>query len=325
MHVGDGGTVIECGPDKEVLQPAEEHEMWQDSVVLCWWDLENHVGGYHRIGHHPFHRDGPQAHLTNNFFASDAVFKRCGFIPLRRADQGAAHYGCGDDTCHFEYTDHAIWKFDQPAVSGELHITNSHVPVDIYPKRGQLRERISPGHLEVGGRVTGELDLAGRHYSVDGLAFRDHGWGIRYWDEFVAHRWIAGTFGEDLTILAVSVLGTDDTIAEFGCVIRGDELTYATAIEVVTFLESDGLTHQGGRLRLQLPDEEAMEITIEPLQKGVVSWMADTMAVTDTMCRMRCKDRVGICDFEISNNATRGRFRPHVGINAFTEDGLHSL
>jgi hypothetical protein len=325
VQITGGGTVRELGRTEEVLQPAEEHEMWQDSVVLCWWDLERGVGGYHRIGHHRYHADGPQVHLTNNFFGPDCVYKRCEFIPLRPEDQGESTYGCGDGTCSFEFTDHAIWRFDQPEVSGELHVYDSHPPVDIYPKTGQLAERITAGHLEVGATVTGSLTLNGSHYEVDGLAFRDHGWGKRYWEDFVAHRWIAGTFGPDLTVLAVSVLGTDDEIAEFGCVIRDDTLTYADEVEIVPYFEPDALTHNGGRARLQMPGGEVMEIDIVPLQKGVVSWMPGQMSVTDTMSKMTSGDRVGVCNFEISNNASRGRFRARFATMGFTEDGLHLL
>jgi hypothetical protein len=323
MEITGGGSVIELGPEMEVLQPAEEHPMWQDSVVLCWWDLDNHVGGYHRIGHHAYHPEGPLVHLTSNFFGADCVLRRCGFIPLRPEDQGASTYGCGDGTCGFEFTDHAIWTFDQPEVSGELHVHDFHPPVDIYPKTGQLAERITAGHLEVGGGVTGSLTLNGTTYEIDGLGFRDHGWGKRYWEDFVAHRWLAGTFGPEMTVLAVAVLGTDDTIAEFGCVIREGTLTYADTVDMVTYLEHDALTHRGGRTRMELPGGETLVIDIEPLQRGAVSQMPGSLAVTDTMSRITCDGRVGICNYEISNNASRGRHFPRFAINGVSEDGLH--
>jgi hypothetical protein len=242
-------------------------------------------------------------------------------------------FGCGDDGCRFDFTDHAVWTFHDDEVQGELHITDFHPPVDIYPKKGQLAERITAGHLEVGGSVTGQLRLHGTDYQIQGLAFRDHGWGKRFWEDFVAHRWVAGVFGPDLTVLAVSVLGTDDNIAEFGCVIRDDEITYADTVDIITNLETDGLTHRGGRVRMQLPARdsdgtETLEIAIDPLQKGAVSWMVDLMAVTDTMCTLTIDGgpedgRVGICNFEVSNNAARGRFRPRFAVNGLTEDGLH--
>jgi hypothetical protein len=258
-------------------------------------------------------------------FGPDCVYKRCGFILFRPEDQGESTYGCSDGTCSFEFTDHAIWRFDQAEVSEELRVHDSHTAVDIDPKTGQLAERITAGRLEVGTTVTGAVPLNGNHYEVDGLAFRDHGWGKRYWEDFVAHRWVAGTFGPDLTVLAVSVLGTDNELAEFDCIIRDDVLTYADEVEIVPYLEPDALTDNGGRARLEMPDGEITAIDIETLQKGAVSWMPGEMSVTDTMSRMTYGDRVGICNFEISNNASSGRARARFATMGFTEDGLHLL
>ena len=325
MEIVGGGSVIELGLKDELHHEATGDEHWQDSVVVCWWDLKNKVGGYHRIGHHPDHRKGPLVHLTNNFFAPDCVYKRCEFIPLRKEDVTPTTFGCGDGTCHFEFTDHAIWTFNQPEVSGQLHVRDFHPPVDIYPKKGQLAEQIAAGHLEVGSSVSGDITINGKSYKVDGLAFRDHGWGKRLWDVFVAHRWVAGTFGPDLTILALSVLGTDDQIVSFGCVVRDNKLTYSYKVDIVTYMEHDSLTHRGGHLKMELTTGEVIDIDLVPLQKGVVSWMADAMSTTDTMCKMIYGDRVGICDFEISTNPGRGGHRARVATNGFTEDGLHKL
>jgi hypothetical protein len=315
----------ELGPEHEVRHEPEIHEQWQESVVLCWWDSNNRIGGYHRIGHQPYRSSGPLAHLSNNVFTPEWVYKRCEILPLRSEDQFRTGFGCGDGTCKFDFTDHAIWTFQQKEIRGELHVEDFHVPVDIYPKRGQLAEQITAGHLEVGGRITGLLDIDGRPMEVDGLCFRDHGWGKRHWDAFVAHRWIAGTFGPDLTLLALSVVGTDDHEISFGCVIRDTELVRADTVDILTYMEQDGLTHRGGRVHMKLNNGEVLDIDCVPLQKGVVSWFADCMSTVDTMCRMTYKDRVGICDFEISTNPGRGRHRALAGKNAFTVDGVHRL
>ena len=83
-------------------------------------------------------------------------------------------------------------------------------------------------------------------------------------------------------------------------------------------MEHDALTHNGGHVTMQLADGETVELECEILQKGVVSWMADVVTTTDTLCRIRWGDRVGICNFEMSNNPGRGRFNPR-----FATHGLH--
>jgi hypothetical protein len=283
------------------------------------------VGGYHRIGHQVGHPDGPRIELSNNFFSSDRVLKQSESLVLREEDRRPLGFGSGDGTVAFEFDDHAVWTFRQEEVSGELHVRDTHAPVDMYPKRGQVAERFAPDHLEAAGAVTGELTFDGRTYQVNGLAVRDHGWGVRYWEEFLAHRWVAANFGPEATVYAVSVLGTSGRIVDFGCVIRGDKLTYASEIDIITYLERDGLTHRGGHVRMVLADGEIVEMEAEVLQKGAVSWMAQRMAVNDTVCRVTWGDRVGICDFEISNNATAGGTEPICAINGFVRDGLHHV
>jgi hypothetical protein len=169
------------------------------------------------------------------------------------------------------------------------------------------------------------LVLGGKQYDIDGLAFRDHGWGRRVWTVISNHRWVAATFGVDLTVLAINIHTTDDIMMAFGCVIRNNTLIYTSKVDILTYMEADGITHRGCHVRLELVTGEVMDFDVSPLQKGVVSWMADQMSVTDTMCKITCGDRIGICDFEISTNPTRGTHRPNVAVNAFIDDGLHRL
>ncbi len=325
MEIVGGGSVVVLKREDEWHHEQDGHEAWQESVVLCWWDLKNKIGGYHRIGHQPKRKDGGKIHLINSFFASDCVYKRCEIVPLRPQDHFPTGYGCGDGSLKFEFTDHAIWTFNQKEAKGELHIRDFHTPVDIYPKKGQLAEQITAGHMEVGGSISGSININGKQYEVNGMAFRDHGWGKRLWDVFVAHRWVAGTFGPDMTVLGLSVLGTDNSSADFGCVIRGNQLVYTRKIDITTYMEHDGLTHRGGRMHMELTTGEILDFEMEVLQKGVVTWVAETVPTTDIMCKITCNGKVGICDFEISNNATRGRHFPTFAINAFAKDGLHLL
>ena len=195
-------------------------------------------------------------------------------------------FGSGDGTVAYEFGDHATWTFQQEELSGELHISDFHPAVDIYPKGGQLAERVTAGHLEAAGAVTGRLTFAGSPYDIDGLAIRDRGWGVRIWEEILAHRWVAASFGAEATVYAVSLLGTSGQIAHFGCVILGDTLTYATDVDIITYLERDGVTHRGGHVRMELADGEIVDLEAEPLQKGAVSWMAGKAAINDTVCRI---------------------------------------
>ena len=49
--------------------------------------------------------------------------------------------------------------------------------------------------------------LGARSFTVDGLYHRDHSSGPRDWSQIVAHRWVAGTFGPDLSFSVAVIEG----------------------------------------------------------------------------------------------------------------------
>jgi len=323
MEVIGGGKVIEYGPQEETSHPISTNEFWQESVVLFWWDMEQNVGGYHRIGHEPNFRDGPIISLWNNIFTPDYIYKDASTLPLREEDKLPNGFG-GGDTCRFEYTDHAIWTISAPDVAAELHIHDCHVPVDVYPKSSDLSKDFAPNHMEVGSKVTGDVTVKGKHYKVNGLAFRDHGWGKRDWAGLVSHRWVAMSFGEKMTVLMQTFQSPSNELVKFGCVIRDNTVTYAKDIDVIVHLEADGLTHRGGWVETVLTTGEKLRFDLVPLQKGVVSWIHG-IACTDIFCKVTCGDLVGLADLETTNNALRGSYRPYLAINAIEKNGLHAL
>lgn len=324
MEVVGGGTVLEYGPQEEGPHQIGTPELWQESVVLIWWDLERGVGGMHRIGHEPNTKKGPQVTLWNYVWSPEYIFKRTDTLALRESDRTRNGFNCGDDSCTFEYTDHAIWRIRDEGVQAELHIQDSHTPVDIYPKKGALAEDVAPNHMEVGGRISGTLTLGGRTYEVNGLAFRDHGWGLRNWSTFVGHRWVAGILENGTSFLAQTFHSSDDALVRFGCIIREHKLTYAKDVDIIMYLEPDGVTHRGGFVDMTLTTGEHLHIECRPLQKGIVSWIHG-IACVDTICQIELDGVVGICDFETTNNALRGTHQPKMAVNGIVENGLHPL
>ena len=323
MEVAGGGNVIEYGPKDEIAHKASDNEFWQESVVLFWWDTTNNVGGYHRIGHEPNYRDGPIISLWNNIFTPDYIYKDASTLPLREADKLSNGFG-GGDTCRFEYTDHAIWTVNAPDVKAELHIHDRHTPVDVYPKKGSLSEDFAPNHMEVASTVTGTLTVKGKSCKVNGMAFRDHGWGKRDWGGIVSHRWVATTFPNGMMALMQTFQSPNNELVKFGCVIRDGKLTYAKEVDVIVYIEPDGLTHRGGRSSMTLTTGEKMEFELVPFQKGVVSWIHG-IACVDIFCKVTCGDLVGMGDLETTNNAMRGSYRPYLSINAIEANGLHAV
>lgn len=92
------------------------------------------------------------------------------------------------------------------------------------PVAGQRIERgwseAFGGHFEITGRVTGELLVRGRRFSIDCIDTLDRSWGPRQERDNASVIWLHGSFGERLT---VHVLAAFDPVrgAEFGPLVSG--------------------------------------------------------------------------------------------------------
>lgn len=322
MDVVGGGSVVIRGPQDEGPHEASSHEWWQESVTLIWWDLDRYVGGFHRIGHEPNFKRGPHVCLTNSLFTRDHVYRRSEYIPMQPEDKLPNGFAGGNGHCRFEFVDgKSRWTLQDDQVSMELVATDHHIPIDIWPKGGELGKDVAPEHMEVASAVTGKVTVAGKSYTVNGAAFRDHGWGIRHWEKIMVYRWVVGVFDASLSIFAMTFLSPDGTMSSFGLVNKDNQLIRADKVDIVTYIEPDGFTHRGGHVKLTLATGEVMDLECEILQKGTVnSHHGNTWL--DTFCKMTWRDKVGVCDFEIANRAFQGTHKPVCLQKAIMENGL---
>lgn len=306
-------------------QPVQLHN-WQDSVVLVWWDSANTIGGYHRIGHEPNFEEGPKIALWNHLVTPTHYYRKVAFLPLREQDRlTSGGFGAGD-TCRYEFKggEH-IWIIADGPVKAEIRQTDFHANVECYPK-STLTEEFANIHTDIPGKVSGFLEVNGERIEINGLSFRDRGWGVREWDFLLAHRWIAGTLGPDMSFLALSYCGADDSMASFGWVVRGDTVTYARSTDIVTYTEIDGMVNRGGQVGFVLTTGEELVIDCTPVAPTpFICQHHDGICSTDVLCQARCGDLVGFCDFETTNNIMAGRRQPSKLVNAIMENGLHTL
>ena len=56
-------THTQYNESDEGLHPANDNPLWQESVLLHWYDQRQGIGGWHRVGHEPNNRGGQAAHL----------------------------------------------------------------------------------------------------------------------------------------------------------------------------------------------------------------------------------------------------------------------
>ena len=280
----------------------------------------------HRIGHEYNCEDGPRVSLWNNIASPGGIYKRVVYQPLREADKLPDGFGCADDTCSYRYDGEHVWTFEDATAGlrGVLRHRDDHAAVNCYPYSGSLSDDFASHHMDLPGAVTGSLSIGGKTYAVQGLSIRDHGWGRRDWGTLLSHRWIAGTFGPDLSFVALAWHAADDSFASFGWVVKGDTIVFAREVDIIAYTEIDSASVRGGHLRMLLADGDVLDVECTPLAKGLVSYHHD-IACVDTMCRISAGGRVGICDFETTANFQKNNRTPGRMINAVVENGFHPV
>jgi hypothetical protein len=324
MKVSGAADLPIVSDDINYYQPSGADKDWQDSVVLTWWDAKNQIGGLHRIGYEPNVDGGPKIALWTHITSPVGDYKNVVFIELREEDRlENGGFGAGD-TCKYEFINgQHVWTIKDEKISAVLRHDDFHANVECYPKNSNVSEDFANVHTDIPGAVTGELNVDGKHYEVDGLSFRDRGWGVRDWNYLLAHRWVAGSFGKDFGFLALSFYASDESIASFGWIVRGDTVTYAKVVDIVTHVEIDGMINRGGSVRFELTTGEVFAIDCTPAAKMAFTSYHHGVCCVDVLCEATCGDMVGFCDFESTANIQAGTRSPTTFINSNVENGFH--
>jgi hypothetical protein len=321
MEVLGGGSVEVYGPKDLGPHKPGPDPLWQESVVLLWWDLKQSIGGFYRIGHELNQPGGGKIALWSFTATPEGIFKKTTYLPVTPQDQSPTGFGSGDGTHRYDYDGDCVWTINDDEISATLRVHDFHASIDCYPKKGAISE-FAPAHMEVAGAVTGTLTVKGKTYEVDALGFRDAGWGSRAWDTLLSHRWLAGVFGKELSFCFLSWHTTDDSMAKFGWVVRGDTVTFTKALDIVAYVETDALCIRGGHAQATLMTGETLDFAFEALAPCAVSFHHD-IACVDTMTRVTCGDLVGIANFETTANIMQGKRRPKNLARGVIEDGWH--
>jgi hypothetical protein len=306
---------VHYADDDELPHRPGPDPWWQESVFLHWYDAGNRVGGIHRIGHEP--GQGIVA-LSCAVFGPGVRFRRNGTAPLPEVGNGAG-FGAGGHRFWFDGANHL--QVDEPGCRLDLTVADFYPRTDFFPsnKKSSLTEEFAAHHFEASGRVTGTATLGERTFEIDAFCHRDHSWGIRKWDTLVNHRWISGSLSPELSFGSVVWQSKDGALVRGGYVVRKGEVHYADDLEVVTYLDVDGLTHQGGEVVWHFGEEE-LRLRCAPVD-GVL-FVHHDVAWVDILCEVEHDGMTGVCDFEISTNPRQGNGPILASLNANVVEGL---
>ncbi|MGH8992135.1 MAG: DUF7064 domain-containing protein [Acidimicrobiia bacterium] len=302
---------------------ATDDPWWQESVVLTFWDDQAGVGALFRLGHE-VGQGTATVWLGAVTDAGDRYRWYRGALPLSDHDRAGdgVRLEAGGVAAVLE-NGQLHWRVSQPEFECDVTVTDFYPMTNLWQLGTQtsLAKEFAPEHWEASGRVTGTVRIGDRRYDVDGLHHRDHSWGTRKWNTIRTHRWVAGTLGPDLSFMGLSWLANDGSLVTEGYVNRHGETTPARAVDILAYVDIDGLSCRGGRVRMDLPD--GTDVTFEADRVDGLLTLHRNVACVDTISRVRLADgRTGFCDFETTHNSRGGEEAVTVMVGAAIDDGL---
>lgn len=305
--------------DEGAHEPDTADAHWQESVFVHWYDLAAGLGGVHRIGHEP-NRDDRKAALQCALFRSDGLrYRRSDDDLVLQPAISDRGFRAGGSNWHVE-GDRPRLEVREPDVDIDIELSDFYPITSFFPSEGSLVEEFASHHYESSGRAVGSVRIGDRTSEIDALYHRDHSWGIRKTATLLSHRWVSGTFGPSLSFGSTIWHAADGSFVKVGYVVRDGEITFADDVDVVTWMEADGYSHRGGVVTWYLQGGEELRLECQ-LIDGVAAKLHSAHYV-DAFCRVEHQGRIGVCDFEISNNARNGMEAPGLSLSVNSTDGF---
>ncbi len=291
---------------------------WQESDAYWFYDAEQGVGGFHRIGQKPNIGTGQATAFAfkksgERFVLNDSYTNELTITPEDRWKSG---HRVGRHIAESIAPGKMHYAWDEQECSANLEYYESfYAPRDwSKPKHsGELMDNInSDGHLECSGKLRGQVKIAGNTYDIDALCHRDRSWGFRDTSRASLHRYrmFSGTAGSELSFAAflLDLKGGPGVVAGF--VSRNGVDQDVSDLRCMVTFDSDGLSPIGATAILTLETGEEVRIQCQSVQ-GFMTPLPDTnCATSDTISTFEYEGKTGFLDLELCNNPGRGIYIP---------------
>lgn len=319
--------IIVLPVEDEWPHPPEADAHWQESVVLCFQDIEQGLGGFIRIGHHPNLRTG---NCTFGVVAPGLGYNRSRLdVPMREGDRFANGFAIdGFLTATFDSASNR-WVAEDDDCSLDLHVENLHPHYDAWALSGLtggFREKFASMHTEVAGRVRGTMRIGERSWAVDGFGHRDHSWGVRKHDDpeaaLATFFWLVGSFGPELIFSMSESITFAGKRNRTGFVIQGGELARPLTQDARFGVTLDGMTMRDARVTFDAGALGTHSVELEGLG-NVLLGMGGRYLEVGMPARGHWNGRTGGVHLSTMFNARGGTGAPPMLFGTAPTNGLH--
>lgn len=225
----------------------EPDTAWQESVVLCFQDIEQRLGGFIRIGHHPNRGVG---NCTFGVVGPGVGYNRSTIdVPMRVGDRCADGFAIDGFLSASFGAGRSRWTANDTDCALELEVENLHPQYDAWALSGLsggFREKFAAMHTEVAGRVRGSMRIGEQSWNIDGCGFRDHSWGVRKHGDpdaaLATFFWLVGSLGPDFIFSMSESITYSGMRNRTGFVIKDGEIARPMTLDARFGVTLDGMT-----------------------------------------------------------------------------------
>lgn len=302
---------------KESRHPHESDPWWQESVFLAWRDDTSGIGGVHRIGTE-INRDTSNCWL-GLFRDTDAQWRHVQ-EDLPFVEMGEGGFGCGPARFRVD-AEGLHWQ--QEADDAACSLTIRDFPgANLWHGGGSATKNLSEhDHYHNFCSVIGTVRLGAQTWTVKGVGWRDHSYGIRHWDQVMHHRCVAGSFGPGHALDFMSWVSVDGRLVHGGCEIRDGIKRDISEFDLTIAVDEDGISARSADVKGVLPSGKRFALHFESYGSILVYRGAYAGIETTGMSTLDSGER-GFGYMACSNNARLGRAYPPLVLNALKENGL---
>lgn len=279
------------GPKDEFPHPPSADSNFNESVYLNAFDSKSGIGGWMRIGNRP--NEGyaelsiclylPGGAIACRFervsLAGNADFSAAGLTMGFRTQSGA--FGAQFEGELYLLDDPALLHDPKKAFStaklvpclfdwlavGESPV---HGGEPVSPQQETMYGRdFSLGHFNQHVSVAGEFRLGNLNTRFDGLGWRDHSWGPRYWQAIYAYRLFLANLGNGCGFMLLKLLDSSGRSRRQGVLMIDGRYEEITDLDLKIEWDRAGqptLAWIGARTAERVAIVEAKPITTAPLR-----------------------------------------------------------
>lgn len=319
--------LIQFVPDEaeHVHEPGPD-ELWQESLVLYFWDADRQCYAFLRIAQTPNYKGGT-AQIMLNIWTPAGFYKHTDDLyPFDGSGRKQQSLTIGKNLVSYAYDGNFHWTIDDPTyeVKANLSFTGYHRGINPLPQNEGIAKNAIPNHTQAYGAVKGEVSIKGRKFAIDGHGWRDHSWGRRDWLSIRCHRFFPAIFGKDIYLTNISFVGSDGQLVKSAVLAREGKLYFTDDITFVAYMGEDAVSNCGGRCTFSAGGENYV-FEYSPIAKSSVI-MVHGLAMTEGMCHVRWGERKGVGLTETTTNPHWGNARPFVFPSSpgVIDNGVHT-